>query len=133
MDRQDVVREFESILAEHGLDPADCRESDDWWRFAIAGRDGQAGIHTADFRVLLTICATGTDADLDAMFADLERHNAALTDASFIEADCYIHVQARCALAALTPARTRDLLAACLAAARSPAASSLSARYRSWD
>lgn len=133
MDKQDIVREFESLLAEHGLDPAACREYDDWWRFTLAGRQGQGGIHTADFRVIFTICATETDADLDALFADLEKYNADLTDARFIESDCYIHVRSACALAALTPARMRELLAACIAAAGSPAAGTLGARWRSWS
>ncbi len=67
----EMIAAFERVLQRLGLEPETCRESEDWWRFAVEGVDFQGGVHRADVRVLGTLCAMSESVDIDAVYEDL--------------------------------------------------------------
>lgn len=131
----DAMKEaFERVLEGLGLDPVACREGDGWWRFQHQ-LPSQGGIHSRDFRVVTTLCELSSDADLDALYADMEAANAALPPGSlarFVEADNYLHVEAKAPFEGLDAGGMRALVDACAALGGSDAGRSLRSRYRSW-
>lgn len=128
-----MIADFERVLADRGIDPAQAREGEDWWRFEVEGLRFQGGVHTFDFRVLCTLCELGSEVDLDRLYADMQARNEELgAPARLIEQDNYLHVRAIAPHAVMTAERMRGMIEACATVARSDAAASLRSRYRAW-
>jgi hypothetical protein len=134
MTEPEMIVAFETVLRESfGLDPASCRESEDAWRFEVEGLRVQGGIHRADVRVMTLLCKLSTDPDiLDALYADLRLAEPPGL-ASFKESDCYLYAWAQLPFAAVSQAGIEQMIRDCVAAAKSPAASSLKSKWRNWD
>lgn len=134
MTEPEMIVAFETVLRESfGLDPASCRESEDAWRFEVEGLGFQGGVHRADVRVMALLCKLSTDPDiLDALYEDLGRAEAPGL-ASFKESDCYLYAWAQLPFAAVSQAGIEQMIRDCVAATKSPAASSLKSKWRNWD
>lgn len=134
MTEPEMIVAFETVLRESfGLDPASCRESEDAWRFEVEGLSLQGAIHRADVRVMALLCKISTDPDiLDALYKDLGLAGAAGL-ASFKESDCYLYAWAQVPFAAVSQAGIEQMIRDCIAAAKSPAATSLKSKWRNWD
>lgn len=135
MDREAMIALFEGVLLELGLDPAECREGDGWWRFAPDGLSMQGGIHTHDLRILCTLTEIDHDASIDDVMASVTERNGALplgALAVFAEADNYLHVSSKVALEDVSAETIEAMIKACMALTRSPPAQSLRAKYRAW-
>lgn len=135
MNSQEMIQTFESILAEKlGLDPAACREGEDWWRFRVGDLDCQGGIHYHDFRIVCTLCEIDCDADYDALYGAIADRNGELGagPARFIEEDNYLHVRGLIPLDAVDRAALAGLIDAVAAVADSNAAANLRGNYRQW-
>jgi hypothetical protein len=134
MTEPEMIVAFETVLRESfGLDPASCRESEDAWRFQVEGLGLQGAVHRADVRVLALLCKISTDPDiLDDLYKDLGRAEAPGL-ASFKESDCYLYAWAQLPFAAVSQAGIEQMIRDCVAATKSPAASSLKSKWQSWD
>lgn len=133
MTPEQMSEAFERVLADLGLDPATCRQGDGWWRFYPDDLPFQGGIHTRDFRISCSLGEIDSDADLDAVYRDIDARNAELTDvARFVERDNYLWVAAAAPFHVLDPQLMRAMVDACIALARTDAAATLRARYRQW-
>lgn len=134
MSDEAMMEAFERVLEGLGLSAGECREGDGWWRFHHKV-PFQGGIHSADFRVVATLCELDSGVDLDALYADMRAANGALSPGSrarFVEADNYLHVESRAPFEGLDEAVMRAQVEACAALAESDAGRSLRSRYRSW-
>ncbi|HEY8376932.1 MAG TPA: hypothetical protein VIK91_10610 [Nannocystis sp.] len=131
---EQIQATFERVLSDLGLDPATCREGDGWWRFYPDDLPFQGGIHPHEFQISCALCEIDSDADIDAVWSDIKKRNSALTDplASFTERDNYLWVISRSSLHGLDQAHLRAMIDACIALARSDAASALRSSYRQW-
>lgn len=134
MTEPEMIVAFETVLRESfGLDPASCRESEDSWRFTVEGLGFQGGVHRADVRVMTLLCKISTDPGiLDALYQDIGKAEAPGL-ASFKESDCYLYAWAQLPFAAVSQAGIEQMIRDCVAAAQSPAASSLKSEWRNWD
>ena len=127
----EMIAAFERVLQRMGLEPETCRESEDWWRFAVEGVDFQGGVHRADVRVLGTLCAMSESVDIDAVYEDLGQTEGQGL-ARFMEADGYLYTSARVGFAEVSEATIEQQIRDCVALAKSPAASSLKSKWRDW-
>jgi hypothetical protein len=134
MTEPEMIVAFETVLRESfGLDPASCRESEDAWRFEVEGLGFQGAVHRADVRVMTLLCKLSTDPDiLDALYEDLRLAEVPGL-ARFKESDCYLYAWGQLPFAAVSQAGIEQMIRDCVAAAKSPAASSLDSKWRSWD
>jgi hypothetical protein len=130
----EMIVAFETVLRESfGLDPASCRESEDAWRFEVEGLGLQGGLHYADVRVMALLCNISTDPDiLDALYEDLGKAEAPGL-AAFKESDCYLYAWAHVPFDTVSQAGIEQMIRDCIAASKSPAASSLKSKWRNWD
>jgi hypothetical protein len=126
------IADFEAALRALGLDPAEGRESADWWRFYPDNVSCQGGVHREDVRVLATLCEIEADADLDRLYADLEAAPP-FGRARLVEQDCYIFAKAVVPFAEVDRATIERAIRDCLAAVASDAAATLRSRWRSWS
>lgn len=126
-----MIAAFEAVLKDSfGLDPATCREGDDWWRFTVDGVRFQGGVHRADVRALATICGVASDVDVDALYADIAANPPPEGLAGFREADCYLYAEARVPFAQVTREQIHAAIRDCITATRSDAAAALRSRWR---
>jgi hypothetical protein len=134
MTEPEMIVAFETVLRESfGLDPASCRESEDAWRFEVEGLGVQGVVHRADIRVMSLLCKLSTDPDiLDELYKDLRLAEPPGL-ARFKESDCYLYAWAQLPFAAVSQAGIEQMIRDCVAAAKSPAASSLDTKWRNWD
>jgi hypothetical protein len=131
-ERDQRIAAFETVLRERfGLDPVECRESEDWWRFHVDGVTFQGGIHSADVRVLATVCSMPADVDIDAVYDDIGK-TPHFGTARFIEADCYLYATAQCVFDDVSEERIEQLVRDCVEAAKSSVATSLRSKWRDW-
>jgi hypothetical protein len=136
MEQAAIIECFEKVLREVlGVDPQRALEDEGWWRFTIDGKEAQGGLHSADLRILCTLCEIDHEADLSAVYSDLKARNDALgagSIARFIESDNYLHTRCLVPFDDLTPELIPELFAALQALSASPEASALRSRWRSW-
>ncbi len=135
MDRDAMSAMFESVLAEYGLDPVECREGDEWWRFSPDSLSMQGGVHRREFRVLCALTEIDSEVDIEDVYTSIAGRNAALplgALAVFSEADNYLYVRSERAFTDLSVEVIKAMIDACMALARSPTAQSLRSKYRVW-
>jgi hypothetical protein len=134
LSEQEMITTFEAVLRERfELDPVACRESSDWWRFSVDGVTFQGGVHSADVRVLASLCTMSASVDIGAVYRDLE---AAPTHglARVIEADNYLYTTAQLPFAEVSAATIEQAIRDCVALRKSADANKLRAKWEddSW-
>lgn len=126
-----MIAAFDAALRTFDLDPENCREGADWWRFKLDGVSFQGGVHRTDVRIFAALCKLDSDVDLDALYAATAAAEAPGL-AKFKESDNYLNAAASLPFAGVSQERIEQALRDCLAAARSPAADALKSRWRAW-
>jgi hypothetical protein len=133
MNKADILKAFEELLAKRGVDPEGAREGEGWYRFELEGGELEGGLHPEEFRLSLTLCEMEPDVDLTGLGRDLQAANRGREETRFDEADGYLEAVATCPLAQVSGDRIQSMLEAVLALAGSPAAEKLVLKYRSPD
>lgn len=119
---------FESVLRDRfALDPIACRDELEWC-FEVEGVCLRATIRNFDIRVQTAICSISESADFDALDADID--NATAPGSACFQAAVDLLAMATTTRDEATPERIEAMIRDCVAAAKSPAASSLRSRWQ---